>query len=574
MAGRRIGQILVDLGFITDDQLLLLLEEQQQQPGALLGKLAEDMALITDEQLAQALAEQQNMRVVTLSEMDLSKQKDLLSKVSESMAQLYRVIPVKFENNRLTVATCDPQNLSIQDELRTFLGYEIEMVVATERDIKAAIERYYSSDSESVEKLVATLAEDAELKEAAEALGADGPFDLTGAEALADSVPVRKLLNMVLLMAIKDHASDIHMEPFEDEFKIRIKAEGVLYEMVPPPRHLAFAITTRIKVMANLDIAERRLPQDGRIELMVGGHPVDLRVSVLPTMFGESVVMRVLDRTVVSLSLDKVGMDEATMAAFRKVMHRPNGIVLVTGPTGSGKTTTLYSALSEMNDIEDKLVTTEDPVEYDIDGIVQIPIDHAIGVTFASCLRAILRQDPDIILVGEIRDLETAEIAIQASLTGHLVFSTLHTNDSASTVTRLKDMGIPTFLITATVEAILAQRLVRRICVKCREETTPPQELLMEVGVPLEQLKGKKFFRGAGCDVCNNTGYKGRLGLFELLIMNDTMRDMILRNVATDELKAEALKAGMIPLRDYGLNFAYQGLTTLDEIVRETVLDA
>jgi type IV pilus assembly protein PilB len=572
MAARRIGQVLVDLGFISDDQLQLLLEEQQQQPGALLGKLAEDMALITDEQLAQALAEQQGMRVVQLGEMELSR--DLLNKLSESMAQLYRVVPVKFEGNRLTVATCDPQNLSIQDELRTFLGYEIEMVVATEREIKAAIDRFYSSETESVEKLVAQLAEDDELAEAAKALGGDGPFDLSGAEALADSVPVRKLLNMVLLMAIRDHASDIHMEPFEDEFKIRIKAEGVLYEMVPPPRHLAFAITTRIKVMANLDIAERRLPQDGRIELMVGGHPVDLRVSVLPTMFGESVVMRVLDRTVVSLSLDKVGMDEATMSSFRKVMNRPNGIVLVTGPTGSGKTTTLYSALSEMNDIEDKLITTEDPVEYDIDGIVQIPIDHSIGVTFASCLRAILRQDPDIILVGEIRDLETAEIAIQASLTGHLVFSTLHTNDAPSTVTRLKDMGIPTFLITATVEAILAQRLVRRICVKCREETEPPHELLTECGVPMEILKTKKFFRGAGCDVCNNTGYKGRLGLFELLVMNDEMRDMILRNVTTDELKVKAVEAGMLPLRDYGMNFAYQGLTTLDEVVRETVLDA
>jgi type IV pilus assembly protein PilB len=572
MAGRRIGQILVDMGFITDDQLQLLLEEQQQQPGALLGKLAEDMALITDEQLAQALAEQQGMRVVQLEDMTLAP--ELIKKLSESMAQLYRVVPVKFEGNRLTVATCDPQNLTIQDELRTFLGYEIEMAVATEREIKAAIERHYSSETESVEKLVASLADDEELLEAAKALATDGPFDLSGAEALADSVPVRKLLNMVLLLAIRDHASDIHMEPFEDEFKIRIKAEGVLYEMVPPPRHLAFAITTRIKVMANLDIAERRMPQDGRIELMVGGHPVDLRVSVLPTMFGESVVMRVLDRTVVSLSLDKVGMDEHTMTQFRKVMHRPNGIVLVTGPTGSGKTTTLYSALSEMNDIEDKLITTEDPVEYDIDGIVQIPIDHAIGVTFASCLRAILRQDPDVILVGEIRDLETAEIAIQASLTGHLVFSTLHTNDAPSTITRLKDMGIPTFLITATVEAILAQRLVRRICSKCREETTPSNELLMELGMDMAELKTKKFFRGAGCDTCNNTGYKGRLGLFELMIMNDVMRDMILRNVATDELKVTAVQYGMIPLRDYGLNFAYQGLTTLDEIVRETVLDA
>ena len=571
MVARRIGQILVDMGFITDDQLQLLLEEQRQQPGALLGKLAEEMALITDEQLAQALAEQQGMKVIQLSEAKLTP--ELLDRMSESMAQLYRVVPVKFENNRLTVATCDPQNLSIQDELRTFLGYEIEMGVSTERDIKATIERFYSSESESVEKLVASLANDEELEEAARALTGDGPFDLDGAEALADSVPVRKLLNLVLLLAIKDHASDIHMEPFEDEFRIRIKSEGVLYEMVPPPRHLAFAITTRIKVMANLDIAERRLPQDGRIELMVGGNPIDLRVSVLPTMFGESVVMRVLDRSVVSLSLEKVGMDEHTITEFRKTMERPNGIVLVTGPTGSGKTTTLYSALSEMNEITEKIITTEDPVEYDIDGIVQIPIDHSVGITFASCLRAILRQDPDIILIGEIRDLETAEIAIQASLTGHLVFSTLHTNDAPSTITRLKDMGIPTYLVTATVEAILAQRLVRRICTKCREETEVSKDLIMELGVDPKKHEGKKFYRGKGCDNCNNTGYKGRLGLFELMVMNDDMREMIMQNAPTDDLRAKAVTYGMIPLRDYGLNFAYQGVTTLDEIVRETVHD-
>ena len=570
MSQRKIGQIFVDMGFITDEQLQLLLEEQQQQPGALLGKLAEDMALITDEQLAQALGEQMGMKVVTLGDSPIPK--ELLEKLTDVMAQLYRVVPVKFDGSRLTVATCDPQNLTVQDELRTFLGLDIEMVVATEREIKATIDRFYSPESLSVEKIIADLNADEELFEAANKLQGD-KFDLDGAEALADSAPVRKLLNLVLLLAIKDHASDIHFEPFEDEFRIRIKAEGVLYEMVPPPRHLAFAITTRIKVMANLDIAERRMPQDGRIELMVGGHPVDLRVSVLPTMFGESVVMRILDRTVVNLSLDKVGMDEATKENFRRIMRRPNGIVLVTGPTGSGKTTTLYSALSEMNDIADKLITTEDPVEYDIDGIVQIQIDHEIGVTFASCLRAILRQDPDVILVGEIRDLETAEIAVQASLTGHLVFSTLHTNDAPSTITRMKDMGIPTFLITATVEAILAQRLVRRICTKCREEVEPPLEVLYELGMEKADIKDQKFYRGKGCDNCNNTGYKGRIGLFELMVMNDDLREMILRNVTTDELRNKAVEYGMITLRDYGKQFVFQGHTTAEEVVRETVHD-
>ncbi len=571
MSSRRIGQIFVDMGFMTDDQLVLLLEEQQQQPGALLGKLAEDMSLITDEQLAQALGEQQNMKVVSLGDAPIAQ--ELLDRLTETMAQLYRVIPVRFDGHRLTVATCDPQNLTIQDELRTFLGYDIEMVVATEREIKASIERFYSSESLSVEKIVKELADDTSLYQQASLLMGD-KFDLDGAEALADSVPVRKLLNLVLLLAIKDHASDIHFEPFEDEFRIRIKAEGVLYEMVPPPRHLAFAITTRIKVMANLDIAERRMPQDGRIELMVGGHQVDLRVSVLPTRFGESVVMRILDRSVVSLSLTKVGMDNVTMEGFRTVMKRPNGIVLVTGPTGSGKTTTLYSALSEMNEITEKIITTEDPVEYDIDGIVQIPINHDIGVTFASCLRAILRQDPDIILVGEIRDLETAEIAVQASLTGHLVFSTLHTNDAPSTITRMKDMGIPTFLITATVEAILAQRLVRRICSKCREETEPDMEVLMELGVSEEVRAQHKFYRGKGCDACNNTGYKGRIGLFELMVMNDDLRDMIMQNATTDDLRAKAQTFGMITLRDYGKQFVFDGFTTADEVVRETVHDA
>jgi type IV pilus assembly protein PilB len=574
MAIRRIGQILVDLGFINDEQREMLLEEQSQHPGDPLGKLAEEMGLISEEQLAQALAEQMGMRVVNLR--DTAIPPDVLEHVSEPMAQMYRVIPVRFdeETNALTVATCDPQNLSIQDELRTFLGYDIKVVVATERDVLKALDRYYAVAGESFEKIVEGLETDDELAAAAQALAGDGPIDLTSMEALADSAPVRKLLNMVLLLAIREHASDIHFEPFEEEFRIRIKADGVLYEMVPPPRHLAFAITTRIKVMANLDIAERRLPQDGRIELTVGGHPVDLRISVLPTMFGESVVMRVLDRSVVSLDLAKVGMDAATLESFREVINRPNGIVLVTGPTGSGKTTTLYSALSELNKIDDKLITTEDPVEYDIDGIVQIPVDPDIGVTFAACLRAILRQDPDIILVGEIRDLETAEIAVQASLTGHIVFSTLHTNDAPGSVTRLKDMGVPTFLITATVEAILAQRLVRRICSQCREEIPAPNELLIELGLKPEDVVGKKFFRGRGCEACNNTGYKGRVGLFELMIMNDELRDMIMVNASTDELREKARGYGMVTLRESGLAFVHAGTTTVDEVVRETILEA
>lgn len=572
MAARRLGQIFVDLGFVTDDQLEMLVEEQNQNSGQLIGKIAEDMGLINDDQLVQALAEQFGLQTVDIE--GVVPPDEARAVVNDSMAQLYRVVPLSVNEDTVTMATCDPQNLAMQDELRRFLGYEIRLLVATESQILRAIDKYFNEDVESIEKIIAELAEDQELKQASEKLGAEGPIDLGHVSELVESAPVRKLLNMVLLLAIKDHASDIHFEPFEEEFRIRIKADGVLFEMVPPPRHLAFAITTRIKVMANLDIAERRLPQDGRIELTVGGHPVDLRVSVLPTMFGESVVCRVLDRSVVSLELGNVGMNDETMARFREVISKPNGIVLVTGPTGSGKTTTLYSALSELNTIEDKLITTEDPVEYDIDGIVQIPIDHDIDVTFAKCLRAILRQDPDKILVGEIRDLETAEIAVQASLTGHTVFSTLHTNDAPSTVTRLKDMGVPTFLITATVEAILAQRLVRRICPECREEVDITDDQLTELELTREEVKDKKFYRGAGCNSCSNTGYKGRVGLFELMVMDDELREMIMQNAQADHLREKAKEKGMVLLRDAGMEFMYDGTTTVEEIVRETILDA
>ncbi len=571
MAQRRIGQILVDLGYLSDEQLELLVEEQQERPGQLLGQVAMDMGLINDDQLAQALAEQLHLRAVTIT--DLHIEPKVLQMVTEPMAQMYRIVPTEFDGDTLTVAMCDPQNLSVQDELRTFLGYNIRVVVATEPGMLSALERYYGENTESVESIVTAMEEDAELAAAA-AKVAGGSVDLTSVEALADSAPVRKLLNMVLLLAIKDHASDLHFEPFEDEFRIRIKADGVLYEMVPPPRHLAFAITTRIKVMANLDIAERRLPQDGRIELTVGGHPVDLRVSVLPTMFGESVVMRVLDRSVVSLDLAKVGLNEKTLKIFREVIAKPNGIVLVTGPTGSGKTTTLYSALNELNVIQDKLITTEDPVEYDMEGIIQVPIDASIGNTFAHCLRSILRQDPDKILVGEIRDLETAEIAVQASLTGHMVFSTLHTNDAPSTITRMKDMGVPTFLITATVEAILAQRLVRKVCMKCREEYVPSREILDDLELTADDLKGKKFYRGSGCETCNNTGYKGRVGLFELMMMNNELRDLIMRNASTDELREAARRGGMVSLRDAGMKACFDGTTSAEEVIRETIMEA
>ncbi len=571
MAIRRIGQILVDMGYITEEQLDMLLEEQQERPGELLGQVAIGMGLVSDEQLAKALAEQFGLQSISLEDMTIPP--DVLAQLTEPMAQMYRIVPISFKDNILSIAMCDPQKLSVIDELRSFLGYHIRPVVATEREVLQALERYYGSGSESVEDVIAGLGADSELEDAALAAEAEGVLNLDSVEQLAESAPVRRLLNMVLLMGIKEQASDLHFEPFETEFKIRIRSDGVLYEMVPPPRHLAFAITTRIKVMADLDIAERRLPQDGRIRLSVGGHPVDLRVSVLPTMFGESVVLRILDRSVIMLDMKMVGMPDETLKDFREVMNRPNGITLVTGPTGSGKTTTLYAALNELNRIEDKIITTEDPVEYDIEGLVQIPIDPGIGNTFAQCLRSILRQDPDKILVGEIRDLETAEIAVQSALTGHMVFSTLHTNDAPSSITRLRDMGVAPFLITATLEAILAQRLVRKICAHCREESAPTTEQLANLSLTPDDIAGKKFYRGAGCPACNNTGFKGRTGVHEFLIMNDELRDLVNRGQSTEKLRAAAIRCGMSPLRIAGLSKIHSGITTVEEVIRETVSD-
>ncbi len=570
MAQRKLGQILVDLGYLTEDHLWDVLEEQKKSPGEIIGQVAKRMGFVTEAQITEALAEQFGMPVVNLEETNILPK--VLELVPETMASIYKIMPISLKDNVLTVAMADPQNLAALDDLRNFLGYDVRGAVSSLAEVEAAISRHYASRSEDdMEGLMGEL-ENLEIGNKTLA-AARGPIEIGGDDEIASSHPIRKLLNMVILLAIKDQASDIHFEPFEDEFKIRVRADGVLYEMVPPPRHLAAAIVSRIKVMANLDIAERRLPQDGRIELNVGGNSVDLRVSVLPTMFGEAVVMRVLDRTVVQLNLDKIGMDPQTLSRFRETIDRPNGIVLVTGPTGSGKTTTLYSALNELNEITSKLITTEDPIEYNIDGLVQVPINAEIDVTFAKALRAILRHDPDKILVGEIRDFETAEIAVQSSLTGHLVFSTLHTNDAPSAVTRLRDMGIPPFLITATVEAVLAQRLVRRICVECRTEFEPSDDLLMELQLPLDQARKYKFYYGKGCQRCNNAGYKGRTGIYELMMVNDDIRDMISSDASVDELRNLARSQGMTTLREAGLKLIFDGITTIDEIVRETVMD-
>ena len=562
-ARRKLGQILQDLGYLSEDQVWDLLEEQKQSAGEIFGQVAVRSGLVKPAQITEALAAQWGMPVVNLEETQIPAK--VLEAVPQTMCEIYKICPVSLKGDVLTVAMADPQNVAAIDDLQNFLGHEVRGAVSSEADVAAAIERNYAERPDSIEDVIGELEVENESERDA--------FDLSNPEEMADAAPIRKLVNIVLLNAIKDQASDIHFEPFEDEFKIRVKADGVLYEMIPPPRHMANAVISRIKIMANLDIAERRLPQDGRIELNVGGNPVDLRVSILPTMFGEACVMRVLDRTVVSLDLNKIGMDAGTLDRFRQIIKRPNGIVLVTGPTGSGKTTTLYSTLNELNEISEKIITTEDPIEYDIDGLVQCPINAEIDVTFAACLRAILRHDPDLILVGEIRDYETAEIAVQSALTGHLVFSTLHTNDAPSSITRLLDMGVPKFLITACVEAILAQRLVRRICADCRTEFEPSDELLMELQLPVETSRQYNFYYGKGCATCHNSGYKGRVGLYELMDVTDDVRDLISEDANVDDLRNLARSQGMTTLREAGLKLIFEGVTTIDEVVRETVIE-
>ena len=568
---RRIGTIMMDMGYLDEDSLWKILEEQNRTGNELLGKIAVRMGLATEEQVLKALGEQLGMKVIKLN--DITIPAEMTELVGESMATAYKVVPLSQnkKDKSVTVVMAEPQNPSTLDSLRLFLGVDVKGAVASEADVMAAVERLYAGHHESIQDVVKQIEQDKGLAKLANRN--QNTIDLEAIEEMSEAAPVRKLLNMVLLLAIKDKASDIHFEPFEEEYKMRYRVDGILYELVPPPRHLAPAIASRIKVMANLDIAERRLPQDGKIQLALGGNSVDIRVSTLPTMFGESVVLRILDRSVVQLDLRKLGMPEDTLAQWMEVIRKPNGIILVTGPTSSGKTTTLYATLNELNKIEDKIITTEEPVEYEVEGLIQVPINAEIGVTFASCLRSILRQDPDKILVGETRDLETAEVSIQASLTGHMVFTTLHTNDAPSAVTRLRDMGLPTFLITATVEAVLAQRLVRKICNFCRTEFTPSQEVIMELGLTAEQAAAQKWFYGKGCDKCNNTGYKGRMGIYELALMNDNLREMVVAEVSLDEFRNACRKYGMRTLRESGLQAINLGQTTIEEVVRETMTE-
>ncbi|MDO8141055.1 MAG: ATPase, T2SS/T4P/T4SS family [Candidatus Brocadiales bacterium] len=562
---RLFGQILKDKGFVTENQIQEALAIQKQK-GGLIGDILVSLHYVSNEHIMIALSEYLGLEIVSIEGVDIPS--EIINMIPPAIAQLYRIIPINKKDDTLTIVQADALNFETLDDLRLILKHQIKPVLCHKDIVLRALEKYYPKKHESVEQLLLEFKEDKSY-----AGSARGEYiDMDELRKLADATPVKKWVNLMFLDAILDKASDIHLEPFEDGFVIRYRIDGVLYNKISPPKQLGIPITSRIKVMSSMDISERKLPQDGRIQLNVGGTLIDLRVSTLPTKYGESVVMRLLNKSTVSLNLDTLGFRPEELKLLYQLLNKPNGIILVTGPTGSGKTTTLYAALNFLNDIGTKIITTEDPVEYDIDGLVQVQINPSIGVDFANCLRSILRQDPDIILVGEIRDEETARIAIQASLTGHLVFSTLHTNDAPTTVTRLIDIGTKPYLIASTLEAVISQRLVRKICTSCKEEYEPSEESLMELNLTKADVKGKSFSRGKGCNNCHNIGYKGRMGIYEVMVINSEIRRLITEQANTNDIRMAAKKCGMNTLRDSGLIAIFNGLTTIKEVVRETML--
>lgn len=570
LRGRTLGRILIKMGVLSRNKVHECLKIQSQRQGVQIGQIFIELGLIDDFQLQMALAAQRGMEYMSLDGIDIPP--DVVEKVPAQMAKTYHIVPIEYnkQKNELIVALDSPDNFRATDDLSTLMGFKVTAKITDRDALESTLTKYYETEDENINELIDEIQGDSFLSEFE---GRNQSIDLDELKELSESNPVKKLLNLVLLQAIRDKASDIHFEPFENEYKMRYRIDGVLYEMIPPPKYIAAALSSRIKVMANLDIAERRLPQDGRISLTVQNNPIDLRVSVLPTMFGESVVLRVLDRTQASFDLGALGLRPDDQDLVRKLIRKPNGIIIVTGPTGCGKTTTLYSALNELNDIETKIITTEDPVEYDVDGLIQVQMNPSIGLTFARCLRSILRQDPDILLVGEIRDLETAEIAAQASLTGHVVFTTLHTTDAPSSIARLLDLGVEPFLLTATIEGIVSQRLLRKICENCKTAFEPSEAQLMELQFTPDDVKGKKFYYGRGCSKCNGTGYRGRMGAFEIMIFNDEIRDLIMNSASTAVLRAAAQKNGMKLMRDNGLSAMFDGVTTIDEVVKETIME-
>lgn len=554
--------ILQNAELLSNEQLSDIRDEMPRS-GKSVSQLVIDYGIADEATLLQLIANYLGYDYLPLENVEFSP--ELIEMIDPQTARVNSAIPVHWDGMTLTVALADPFALQVLDDIRFTTGKDISMVVSSPDKIDESIRKYYGEEDNLLDVLGAQI-----LEEEAERIGAYGLSDVKDIEAEANATPVVKYVNLVLYRAIQAHASDIHFEPFQEVFRIRYRVDGGLLEMAPPPRQMALPVISRIKVMAGLNIAERRLPQDGRIQLNVANRPVDLRVSTLPTQYGESVVLRVLDKSTVKMELEGLGMPEGIFTYIDDVIRKPNGIFIVTGPTGSGKTTTLYACLNKINSIEIKILTAEDPVEYEVEGIQQVPVQEAIGMSFAKILRAFLRQDPDVILIGETRDLETAQIAIQASLTGHLVLSTLHTNDAPGAVTRLIDMGVEPFLISSSLEGILAQRLVRTICKSCKTPYEPTEATLASVGLTPQEIGDKMFYTGSGCTECSNTGYRGRKGIYELLDITESIRDLINQRAPSVVIRQKAIEMGMRTLREDGLRSIFDGDTTIEEVIKYT----
>ncbi|MBP2668643.1 MAG: pilB [Deltaproteobacteria bacterium] len=559
----KIGEMLLKGNLISADQLRSALETQEKTRERI-GTVLVKAGHIKEEELLAFLGRQFNLPVVDLSKYEVNS--EVVRLLPEEMVQKHLALPINRIGAKMIVAVADPSNMAIIDGIGFKTGYSVELVLASERDITAAINKFFDRSME-FKDIISELDEDLEVIR-------EEDIDAGDAERSVDDAPVVKLANYLLTEAIKRRASDIHIEPYEREFRVRYRVDGVLYEIMRPPLRLRGALSSRLKIMASLDIAERRLPQDGRIKMKMGkGREMDFRVSTLPTIYGEKIVLRLLDKASLQLDMTKLGFEAEPLTYFTEAIHRPYGMILVTGPTGSGKTTTLYSALSELNKVSDNISTAEDPVEYNFAGINQVQMKEDIGLTFAASLRSFLRQDPDIIMVGEIRDYETAEIAVKAALTGHLVLSTLHTNDAPSTVTRLLNMGIEPFLVSSSLNLIVAQRLARRVCGNCREEVRIPPKALVDAGMKPERIKLAKPAKGKGCDDCNGTGFRGRVALYEVMPVKEELKEMVLRGGSAIDIKREAVRLGMKTLRQAGISKVEEGVTTLEEVLRVTAPD-
>ncbi len=563
----RLGELLLRDQMISAEQLQRA-QEESRRSGERLGNSLVKTGAIQEEDLTQFLSRQYGVPAINLAEFDIEP--EVISLITKDVAFRHKVVPVNRAGNSLIVAMADPSNILAIDDLKFVTGYNIEVVVAAEVGVTQALTKYYEKSSEAqLEQVMNELQEDVAYE-----AGEEPEANANDLERASEDAPVVKLCNHILLSAINLGASDIHIEPYEKSYRVRVRVDGVLRELMQPPLKLKNALSSRLKIMARLDIAERRLPQDGRIKLKIGGgKDMDFRVSVLPTLFGEKIVMRLLDKGNLQLDMTKLGFEVAQLEEFKKALEMPYGMVLVTGPTGSGKTTTLYSGLQELNTISDNISTAEDPVEFNLPGINQVQVSDAIGLTFAAALRSFLRQDPDTIMIGEIRDFETAEIAVKAALTGHMVLSTLHTNDAPSTITRLLNMGVEPFLVTAAVQLVEAQRLVRKICANCKQPTPTPKDELKLLGAKDEEIDTATCFKGAGCERCSGSGYKGRIAVYEVMRFIEPLRELVLQGASSVEIKAEAIRNGMRTLRMSGISKICSGMCTVDEVGRITAAD-